>query len=67
MTVTRHLALWAACVSVTTAQHYDDTRDGLWHVCSPAWAVPQLDDDSLNADEAWDHAGGRRRGERIIK
>ena len=53
MTVTRHLALWAACVSVTTAQHYDDTRDGLWHVCSPAWAVPQLDDDSLNADEAW--------------
>ena len=53
MTVTRRLALWAACVSVTTAQHYDDTRDGLWHVCSPAWAVPQLDDDSLNADEAW--------------
>ena len=52
MTVTRHLALWAACVSVATAQHYDDTRDGLWHVCSPAWAVPQLDDDSLNADEA---------------
>jgi hypothetical protein len=46
MTVTRHLALWAACVSVSTAQHYDDTRDGLWHVCSPAWAAPQLDDDS---------------------
>ena len=46
------LALWGACVAVTTAQHYDDTRDGLWHVCSPAWAVPQLDDDSLNASVA---------------
>ena len=53
MAVTRRLALWGACVSVATAQHYDDTRDGLWHVCSPAWAVPQLDDDSLTADEAW--------------
>ena len=48
----RHLALWAI-YTLSKAQHYDDTRDGLWHVCSPAWAVPQLDDDSLNADEAW--------------
>ena len=48
----RHLALWAI-YTLSKAQHYDDTRDGLWHVCSPAWAVPQLDDDSLTADEAW--------------
>ena len=48
----RRLALWAI-YTLSKAQHYDDTRDGLWHVCSPAWAVPQLDDDSLTADEAW--------------
>ena len=56
MAVMRHLALWAACaLSVTRAQHYDDTPDGIWHVCSPAWARPQLDDDgvTLTADEAW--------------
>ena len=57
MTVTR--ALWAACaLSVTTtASAYEDTGrpgpDGIWKVCSPAWAFPQLDDASLTADEAW--------------
>ena len=53
MAMPRRLALWATYMALCTAQHYDDTRDGLWHVCSPAWAVPQLDDDSLTADEAW--------------
>ena len=59
MTVTRHLALWAACaLSVTTtASAYEDTGrpgpDGIWKVCSPAWAFPQLDDAALTADEAW--------------
>ena len=49
MAVTRHLALWAACaLSVTTtASAYEDTGrpgpDGIWKVCSPAWAFPQLD------------------------
>ena len=38
-----------------TAGTYDDTPDGIWHVCSPAWARPQLDDDgvTLTANEAW--------------
>ena len=60
MTVTRHLALWACALSVTTtASAYDlgakfeDTPDGIWKVCSPAWAFPQLDDAALTADEAW--------------
>ena len=58
MTVTRHLALWACALSVTTtASAYEDTGrpgpDGIWKVCSPAWAFPQLDDAALTADEAW--------------
>ena len=58
MPVTRHLALWACALSVTTtASAYEDTGrpgpDGIWKVCSPAWAFPQLDDASLTADEAW--------------
>ena len=54
MTVTRHLALWACALSVTTtAAAYEDTGrpgpDGIWKVCSPAWAFPQLDDAALTA------------------
>ena len=61
MAVTRHLALWAACaLSVTTTASayvglgakFEDTPDGIWKVCSPAWAFPQLDDAALTADEA---------------
>ena len=62
MTVTRHLALWAACaLSVTTTASaneglvakFQDAPGGIWKVCSPAWAFPQLDDAALTADEAW--------------
>ena len=51
MTVTR--ALWAACaLSVTTTASaneglvakFQDAPGGIWKVCSPAWAFPQLDD-----------------------
>ena len=60
MAVTRHLALWACALSVTTTASayelgakFEDTPDGIWKVCSPAWAFPQLDDAALTADEAW--------------
>ena len=62
MAVTRHLALWAACaLSVTTTASaneglvakFQDAPGGIWKVCSPAWAFPQLDDAALTADEAW--------------
>ena len=45
MAVTRHLALWACALSVTTTASayneglgakFEDTPDGIWKVCSPA-------------------------------
>ena len=50
MAVTRHLALWACALSVTTTASaneglvakFQDAPGGIWKVCSPAWAFPQL-------------------------